>query len=318
VSNFIFNWAAAALAVATLNLSTGNYYAHLVTTIPVVSDSTVADLVIPSISGYVPTPLTGLSYNTTRWTFDSFNFPNYAFVGAPKGVVICKRSGASPASTDGIICYSDFNNAIGQLILLSPGTYVVNLQFTAAGAINFSYRNQYISGTYNNTEPIPKGLIYLIGTQNNNLAFSDPNPTKFKINQTFDGTLTNRIVGVNNSEFITTKSAAFDFITAQVKPGKIGILNEYAVSQPVTIKVRAANNIGDDFTNNWNNLSYYTQIGDLSIADWPSGWRLIPCLTTNFWRYIHIEISTNPSTIFNIQELEFYESAGLSVTPNFS
>jgi hypothetical protein len=105
MSNFIFNWAVAALSAATLDLSTGNYYAHLVTTAPALGHATVADLVLPAVSGYTSTPLIGLNYNANRWTFDSFNFPKYAFASTPSGVVICKRTGVNPANTDGIICY---------------------------------------------------------------------------------------------------------------------------------------------------------------------------------------------------------------------
>uniref|UniRef100_UPI00286C1D5A hypothetical protein n=1 Tax=Chamaesiphon sp. VAR_48_metabat_135_sub TaxID=2964699 RepID=UPI00286C1D5A len=188
MSNFIFNWANAALANATLNLSTGDYYAHLVTTVPALGHSTVANLVLPAVSGYTSTPLTGLNYNTTRWTFNSFDFPKYAFVSAPTGVVICKRNGASPANTDGIICYSDFNNSIGQTINLAIGAYVVNLQFTANGAINFSYRNRYQSGAFNSANtPIDNGIFYLLGTNNNTTAWNNPSQSKVSFSDTTIG-----------------------------------------------------------------------------------------------------------------------------------
>jgi hypothetical protein len=314
VSNFIFNWANSAIANATLNLSS-NYYAHLVTTVPAFGHSTVADLVLPAVSGYASTALTGLSHNATRWTFNSFDFPKYAFVSAPTGVVICKRNGASPANTDGIICYSDFNNSLEQAIQLSIGTYVVNLQFTSNGAINFSYRNQYLSGAYANTESVPKGIIHLIGSKNNTVAFTNPfnSSTATCI---FSGILTGAEWLTNRSPTVFTNSmsrCALDFGIYFVKVGTLGFFNN--ISMTGTIELWGANNLPVfnstyiDTSSNWSLLG--------SAINPTSGWNFISSANNNYWQYLKL-ITSDGSFLLSSTEIELYSSSVLSPTVNFT
>lgn len=302
MANFIFNWATAALAAATLDLSTGNYYAHLVTTVPALGHSTVADLVLPT-GTYAATPLTGLSYNSTRWTFDSFSFPRYSFVSAPTGVVICKRNGATPATTDGIVCYSDFNNSIGQIISLRVGDYVVNLQFGSSGAINFSYRYQYSSGAYSNTESIPKGIIYLLGSANNTQTFANPNPSK--LNCSGSDRIIDRIPLTDNlsSESII----GFDFLANTIKVGKVGILSNNASGS----QTLWGSNDNIIFPTGIASNASWSQIGSISSLP-ASQWSFINSTDLTFWRFIKIQ---GP---LNIMELEFYESTILSPTVNLT
>jgi hypothetical protein len=306
VSNFIFNWAVAALQAATLDLSTGNYYAHLVTTAPALGHTTVADLVLPTTGGYTGTPLTGLSYNATRWTFDSFSFPKYAFASAPTGVVICKRAGTNPANTDGIICYSDFNNSIGQTISLQVGAYVVNLQFGTNGAINFSYRYQYSSGAYANTEDVPKGLIYLIGTKNNTQSFASPSGAAILVSGNPSENVFDRNVVTTNS-ISSNFSLRLDFGVLQIKPGKLGIYNR-ASGTGSTVIVKASN-----VNNLWNDSANYTILATLANApNWGFNWLLVDCNTSSYWQYLKID-TNQPHAI---SEIEFYESSILSPTAN--
>lgn len=299
MANFIFNWAAAALADATLDLSTGNYYAHLVTTVPSLSHATVADLVLPAIGGYSPTTLTGLSNNTTRWTFDSFSFPKYAFVSAPTGVVICRRAGANPASTDGIICYSDFNNSIGQTINLQVGTYVINLQFVSAGAINYSYRYQYSSGAYANTETIPKGLIWLIGSQNNTLTFTNPAPSKISVSGVAAALTDRNAAGGANTSSATIN---IDFINYQVKVGSIGFWCDGNTTIASTI---SGSNDGIN----------YTVLATPSVA-WNFNFQTFIVNSNTYYRFIRLVLSS--AGIFKFTEMELYNSTILSPTANFS
>jgi hypothetical protein len=315
VSNFIFNAAAAALVAATLDLSTGNYYAHLVTAAPALTDSTVANLVLSTASGYAPTALTGLSDNSQRWTFDSFTFPRYIFaVTPPVGVVICKRAGASPVSSDQIICYSDFLNSIGQVIATPVGAYAMVLTFGTSGAINKLYRYQYNSGAYvaGANGGIPFGLIYLLGTANNTTTFTNPSPLKLP-SLGIGGTAQALITDRNSGGTANSTDTAWDFGNKAVRVGDFGYLHQSAVSTPVTIY--GSNNLpggltAADITNNAN----WTQIATVSaVVNTTAGWHLATSSSSTYWRYLRF--SSGSSTI-GLNEIELYNSSIISPTQN--
>lgn len=302
MANFIFNWASAALTANTLDLSTGDYYAHLVATVPALGHSIVTDLVLPAISGYTSTPLTGLSYNSARWTFDSFNFPIYNFASAPTGVVICKRIGATPATTDAIVCYSDFNNSIGQVINLRVGTYIVSIQFGVGGAISFNYKYQYNSAAYSPTGgAFPPGLIYLLGTKNNTQAYTNP----FNITTALDGLAqTDRLPSAT-----TNQRAALDFGSNLVRFGTVGINWTGANSNATTIW--ATNNLASWTAIDIDNNANWTQIG--ISASYSAGWNFINVSNNNYYRYFKL---TRSSAVNQLNEIEFYSSSLLSTTLN--
>jgi hypothetical protein len=319
MANFISNAASAELTAATLDLSTGNYYAHLVTTIPLLTQATAADLVLPTTSGYASTPLTGLSYNSTRWTFDSFSFPKYNFVAAPKGIAICKRAGTTPANTDRFICYSDFNNSIGQNISLQVGVYVVNLQFGSRGAINFSYKYKYSSGSYINTESVPKGLIYLIGSKNNTTAFVNPASSggliNLKFNNTSVSTVTNRVALEGSQSSLLSQSIAFDFGGLQINPVNIGLYNYVATfNTSVNVNIYGSNSL-PSFSASGLNSTYYTNIYSGISSNWINKWDFFAANTSEYWRYLLFTISASNLLI---SEIEFYDSSIISPTLNFN
>lgn len=315
MANFIFNSAAAALTAAALNLSTGNYYAHLVTTTPLLTDTTVADLILPNSPGYIGTPLTGLVYTASLWTFNSFSFPKFIFAtSAPKGVVICRRLGTTPASTDQLICYSDFTNSIDQAITLQVGTYAVNLQFGPNGAINFNYRYQYNSGSYSTIETIPKGLIYLIGSQNNTFGnFTQIPSTKVNASLlvgtnnffTANTSFTDRNTGTSTAT--TTTNMVLDFINNRVQVGKLGFRATFAVTNQVTI-FGSNDNLVINSTSISSNVGW-TQLG--ALASLIVGWNLFDINSPTYWRFIKIQGLSLPCS-----EVEFYDSAILSPTIN--
>jgi hypothetical protein len=139
MSNYIFTAAAAAITDLTLDLSSGSYYAHLVTVVPPLASLTVANLTLPNSSEYAPISLTGLSYSVLRWTFNDFSFPKDSFATlAPLGLVFCKQFGANPAPTDQVICYSDFTNQAGAVVTASLGIYLINIAIGINGVIDFS------------------------------------------------------------------------------------------------------------------------------------------------------------------------------------
>jgi hypothetical protein len=299
MANYIFNWALTALTANTLDLSTGDYYAHLVTSIPAISSTVVSSLTIPTSSGYTSTPLTGLSYNSTRWTFNTFSFPKYSFASIPTGVVICKRLSAVPSINDQVICYSDFNNSIGQAINLQVGGYVVNLQFGSNGAINFSYRYQYSSGAYINTETIPKGLIYLIGSKNNTVTFADPTPSKMVATGN-SISITNRSTAGGTSG--TSRTILMDFGSLVIKPTTIGIFSSGAATWTVATSVSS------------DNISY-TPIGSESVV-FNFNFKLVTVSTSSYWKYLRITGNGTGGSLCDFVEIEFYNSSILSPTLN--
>jgi hypothetical protein len=325
MSNFIFNAAAAALTAATLDLSTGNYYAHLVTTTPQLTDSTVANLVLPTISGYVPTVLTGLNDNGQRWTFDNFTFPRYVFAATPPvGVVICKRSGASPAASDQVICYSDFLNSIGQVILSPVGAYLISLSFGASGAIDRTYRYQYSSGAYvaGANAGFPPGLIYLLGTDNNTIGFSNPVPAKIAAissdGANYQDTRTNR----NASSPSFCGYQAFDFGAKTVRVGELRYLlfddnggTAGSIANNPIVTISGSNYLTNFDQANILNNSNWTVLATVSANINTTGaGQWIPANSTNNtnWRYIKWQ-SSSPVVLM---EIELYNSSILSPSQN--
>jgi hypothetical protein len=132
---FIFDAAAAAISAGTFDFTSGVYYAHLVTAPPAPASSTVAGLTLPTDAAYALATLTGLSDNAVRWTFAPFGFAAAVYVVPPIGVVICRRLGAAPASTDQPICYSALSDLAGMPIAAVPGNYSISIDFGPDGAI---------------------------------------------------------------------------------------------------------------------------------------------------------------------------------------
>ncbi len=314
MSNFIFNAAAAALTAATLDLSTGSYYAHLVTTTPLLTDSTVSNLVVSTASGYAPTTLTGLSDNSQRWTFDSFTFPRYIFaVTPPVGVVICKRAGASPANSDQIICYSDFLNSIGQVILTPVGAYLISLAFGTSGAINKTYRYQYSSGVFVSTSP--NGIIDLLGTSNGTIAFVNPVPGKLTCLTSAGSsnivTFTNKII--NSGFSASLQNIAFDFGARTVRVGQFGYKQVTPFSGVTTIY--GSNNLPAWDQPTLADNGYWTALSTVTAAtnnDPANSWILAPVTSTQYWRYLKMGITTGQ----NIAEIELFNSSILSPNQN--
>lgn len=312
MANFVFNSASAALQANTLDLSTGSYYAHIVTATPILSNSTVNNLVLPSTSGYAATVLTGLSYTSTRWTFANFAFPKYLFASAPVGVVICKRSGATPVTTDVVICYSAFFNSIGQPITLTTENYLINLQFGVSGAINFLYRYQYSSGAFATGEPTPKGSLFMMGSKNNTTSFVNPfTPSQISCvnanNATTVTTLTDRAV----SPQAAFTRAAFNFGSRSIR---IGIFGFFTANTGDTVQVYGAgSNLTFDSVNVADNTKW-TLLGSMTVTT--SGWNFITTTDQTYWQYAKIE-TTSLSITLQLRQIEFYSSNVLSPTVDF-
>lgn len=101
----------------TTALTTGNFYAVLVTTAPTdPTTATRASITEAAGGNYAPVALTGFSIgasgNTRYWTFTAPSFANLTTDNAAtvKGMVICQRAGGSPASTDKPLIYDEFTS----------------------------------------------------------------------------------------------------------------------------------------------------------------------------------------------------------------
>jgi hypothetical protein len=319
-SNFIFTAASSQIANNTLDLSTGTYYAHIVTASPPLTALTVADLTIPTAIGYQGVLLTNASYNPSRWTFDPCDFPTYSYPTAPIGLVVCKRLGSSFAATDPVIVYSDFANSTSQVVSTGVGSYAIENVFSSLGAIEFQNRYKYVSGAFLNIEPVPKGSIFQMGSNNNTATFANPTPSKFQTiitdansNKNPSPVLSDRNTGTQFS-VIGTMSIAYDFGTIKINPGVVGIYNYYASSGTDTVVIWGSNNLGGNFTANCNNTALYQQIGAGTISNWNFSWGLFNCNPIDYWQYILINISSNTHSL---AEIEFYGSSVLSATANF-
>ena len=313
MTSFIFT----AANISSGNLSTGTFYAHCVTTLPATGNTTVANLVISNAVGYAPLTLTGLSYNSTRWTFTDIPFPSYNFTVAPIGIVICKQLGGSPASSDPVICYSDFTNALAQVIATGTGTYVVSLLFSATqGAINFVDRYRYSSGPYVNTETLPPGSIYLLGSNNNTVGYSNPVGTKINMykrtntsSTSFVATSTqlDRDISVND----VCRFLVMDFINYRLQVGVVGFRTINFSS--TNINVYGSNTI-DTLTDATSiDPSFWTLLGNFSTLA-GNTWNLLTINNSTYWRCLKFEQMTNSA--FTTVELEFYSSSMSSLNIN--
>lgn len=100
-----------------LNLTSGSFYAHLVTTAPTnPALATVSQLALANGGNYGPVLLSGLGFGTngnaalwqaTNPTWSNLTTDNAATI---KGVAICRRAGDIPTATDPLICYKSLNS----------------------------------------------------------------------------------------------------------------------------------------------------------------------------------------------------------------
>lgn len=122
----------------TLDISSGTFYAHLVTTAPIQSNTTVANLTLAAGGNYALQTLTGsniaadgtgarLTYTNPTWTGLTTN-------GAAtiKGMVVCKQVGGSPATTDPIVTYVELSSAY------TPNGADFTIQIPTTGVLKLS------------------------------------------------------------------------------------------------------------------------------------------------------------------------------------
>jgi hypothetical protein len=133
--NFIFNSIILSYAANTLDLSQGDYYAHLTTARPSPINSTVAALIIPTEASYQPIDLTGRTFNQSVLDFNDFAFPSHVFPTGVTGVALCQQLAAVKANSDRLISYSDFSTLSGAVLTLNPGIFPINIMLNVLGLL---------------------------------------------------------------------------------------------------------------------------------------------------------------------------------------
>jgi hypothetical protein len=100
----------------TLDLTSGTFYVHLVTTVPIVTNTTVADLVLATEGTYAAQTATGVGV-AADGTGVKVTLANPTWVGLTtnnaatiKGMVLIKQIGGSPANTDPLIAYGELTS----------------------------------------------------------------------------------------------------------------------------------------------------------------------------------------------------------------
>jgi hypothetical protein len=306
---FIFDLANNEIQSGTLDILNGQFDISFVTVPPIPSNIVISNLTLSSL------PSTPLVNNSTSniWSYQNIILPLNSYSVAPIGFVISKRSSANFDSNNRVIYYSEFTNSIGQPITYTPGLYRINVNFNSSGLINFNATNEYFSGAYAATEPVPKGLIYLLGTNNNTVAFVNPDPTKFVSRYLFGGGTGQSGTGNtdrNAANFGGTpiRRLTFSFINRRVRLGQLGFILGSASSIPITLS--ATNDIT---VFNETNIAAATWTTLSTLATRVVGWNFMNSTDLNYWQYFKIELGSDN---FDPSEIEFYNSSILSSTLN--
>lgn len=134
----------------SLDLTTGTFYGHLVTTTPAKANSTVADLTLATGGNYAAQALSGravstdgtgakLSFSNPTWTGLTTN--NAATV---KGMVVCRQTGGSPASSDPVVSFVELgqSNSVANCTTTNASVIV-----TTTGSFSGYSEGQPVSGT---------------------------------------------------------------------------------------------------------------------------------------------------------------------------
>jgi hypothetical protein len=153
---------------------TKTYYLQVVSSTPLVSDSTIA-----SLTTLLSTPqvLTGATYVSQTLNFTDQVFNTRTYVSTHVGFILAERIGANFSSTDPLIAFIPHTNAFGQEVIEPVGTYAINLDFPSTGVFSTVNAYLYQVGNYvNNGAVAPNnGIINLIGTKNGTVGtYLDP------------------------------------------------------------------------------------------------------------------------------------------------
>ena len=292
----------------TANLATGTFYAHLVTVIPNITNTLVSDLVLTTAVGYQPVLLAGVTITASKWSADNITFPIYTFSSAVVGVVICKQSGGVPAATDLILAYSDLSNSLSQSVNSGTGSVNLFVDINTTGIVTYTNNYIYSSGDNSLDESVPKGLIYMLGSNNNTGSYVNPITSAKIISSTEAGSSSSGFDRSLVSPSTLRQNYGFDFTRFTVSVGKLAV---YAMSTSGTVILWGTNS-----PSAWN-TAYSSNTGWTALTT-PTplvgnAFTTLASTNTNYWKYLRL--SSNTSDI-SLQEIEFYNSFILSPTAN--
>lgn len=315
---FIFNTANTNINNGSLDILNGQFYIYIVTSTPNQTFNTVSELTLATNS--IPTLLTNNS-TTTIWNFNNIILPLTSYPIAPMGFVISKRIGSVISNTDPVIYYSEFTNSIGQTINYTTGLYRINIEFNSNGLIYFDVTNEYFAGAYVNNEAVPKGMIYLLGTNNNTTTYTNPGNSGKVICRFKFGTTTG-VSGTSDLDRIATNFGGtnisrktFDFgATRKIRMGTFAFYTNQTNTNPVSIY---GSNSLTSFTDSEIDIDgYWTLLGTLNTLT-ANNWMFINNTSGNnsYWRWIKLETNNKASTV-DWGEMELYNCSIITSSVN--
>lgn len=291
MTSFLFS------SASTENLSTGTFYLHLVNSVPSASYTTANQLNISDAINYTPVILTGLIYDTKRWTFSDCTFPAFTFNTVPVGVVICKRLSSNPSPSDSIFYYADIANVLNQNFILTTGKYSISIAFPKRGVLVFSNYYQYYAGNYSPKETIPKGLMYLLGTRNDTQSHTSPLNNAFIDNYYSSSCdLFNRNM---DNIVISQDKYSFNFGSRRIQVGTVAFWTRDTRDQYWSIYGSNTYVFGSlDIASDWTLLA--------SSNNTVAGINFMISTNTTYWKNVKLVSSDRFGVL---QEIEFYNSS---------
>jgi len=142
----------------TLDLTTGTFNAHLLTAVPVIGNSTVANLTLASGGSLNATASVALSGRSLSSGILDFTDPVWSsfYAGAATpivGIAISRQAGGSPATSDPLISYVE---QIATTSVANTTTASGSASITTTGTFPTGCEGQSVTGT-----GIPTGTIVL-------------------------------------------------------------------------------------------------------------------------------------------------------------
>jgi hypothetical protein len=296
------------LAISTVTASS-DYYIRMVSAVPPNSAVTIGDITgLLESTGQL---LTGCTFVSKTLSFTNQIFASRTYTVPTVGYVLALRSGGSFSNSDLLICYSPHTNAFGQEIIFGVGTYAIGLRFSAGGLFSVADAWQYSIGAFipNGGQVWSNGLLQLMGTRNNTVAFSNPlnNAGAGPINYIGSsgsssylnmGTRTANTTALNS----LNSSVMLNFKDGDVKfnSGAFFSLNGY--NDNTRLKLYATNYLAQGWTSaalldpaNWTLLTTYTNpYNPASLFDFSPTFS-----TSSYFKYLKLELEkVNPAGVF--------------------
>lgn len=300
-------------------LSTGTYCAFPVSSIP--SPSSVTTSEVNTVPGFEPVILQNRQLLSTGLVFSDFQYPFFNYTVDTVGYCVARLVGSAPSIADKLICFNGYQNALDQDIITPPGAFSNSFSLDPAkGVLELIPAYRYTSGALGTPAPaaFPQGLIYLLGTRNNTIAFANPaTDTRLYAWRASDGSLFNGIYDRTNGND-GALNHILDTRINRIRVGKILVrVNANALTgvtwygsnsiPELSLTTGTVNEVYND-TSEWTALTTPTNCP-------PNAWTSLQSNdTTTFWNYLKYECTGNTNN--SITTVEFSESTWQSTKIN--